>query len=219
MLLVRGQHIKIPKVYKMWFCPGGGGNWVNYLIWSWRNNKIIPGDHWHFSIPILQAADSTYKLVVNTLDHSILPPENSTDIMFGTTRAWNNLWYMNIVKNTAPNDSLQYHFSDTNLRFNLEWADIVEDPENFLQSLNSIINENIKFNSIVEQVWMQYLKSSYMPGVRGLEYLDNPMFDKMLDNIYNTQTDIKNSTRVRFQQTRDIFDSQWIKCDPRTWAC
>lgn len=216
MIIARGQFIKLEVPdYKIWFKPGGGGNWVSYLIWCWRNNTIIPGDHAHFSVPILSAVDPRYEPTLLMLAHDTVAVR--ADLVLGSNRAEHNRWYMNVAKNQVDLACLAYT-PETPDYFNLDWADIVEDPENFLRVLNSLTGESIEFNSIVEQVWKQYLNSSYPAGVRGLEYLDNPMFDIVRKTIYNKETDVVNSSQLRIQQAIEIFDSRWIKCDPTTWA-
>lgn len=216
MIVVRGQYIKIDvPEYKIWFRPGGGGNWVSYLIWCWRNNCIIPGDHAHFSVPILSSINPDYHPTMLMLKHDT--PLNRADIVLGSNRAKHNRWFMNNFKNGVGSGYQDYTYEDEEY-FDLDWADIVENPENFLQTLNSKINEEIKFNTVVEQAWMQYLEVSYPPGTRGLEYLTNPIFDIAVKNIYNTQTNKDLSIHARMQQARELFDARWIKCNPATWA-
>jgi hypothetical protein len=193
--------------------PGGGANWVNYMTWCYYYNKILPTVPLHFSNKIIRETFPEYNYLFWLQSHQI--DSTSADIVFGSRRNGLNLKINNIIKNgnsTYKPEDLA-NFDSPQLDYDLDWALIVENPEQFVKDVNQLSGYNIKFNSIVEQAFVQYLNSAYPdPLLHGDQYQNHPWiveaFEYLLKNL---------STPNLIDEAWHMIDSQWIKYYPATW--
>jgi len=193
--------------------PGGGANWVNYMTWCYYYNKILPTVPLHFSNKIIRETFPEYNYLFWLQSHQI--DSTSADIVFGSRRNGLNLKINNIIKNgnsTYKPEDLA-NFNSPQLDYDLDWALIVENPEQFVKDVNQLSGYNIKFNSIVEQAFVQYLNSAYPePLLYGDQYRNHPWimeaFECLLKNL---------STTKLIDEAWHMIDSQWIKYYPATW--
>ena len=206
---------------KLFYLPGGGGNWVNYLLWCWVNNKIIPGEHAHFGQDVLWPIEQTYGGIVALAHHD--SDWHDSDIVLGSQKMFYNWWLMNQIKNSpglifnskqiGPLADLVDNFFD--IGYNLDWTLIVENPRKFLQQLSSFLPFEIKYTPLVRHAIYQYLQSSYPKEFQGDGYRTAGVFDKEIEKITRLYTDSTLPMAERQQQAWDLFDCQWIRWDGR----
>lgn len=197
----------------IWFEPGSGANWVNYMTWCYYHNKILPTTPLHFGSDIIAATFPEYHYLFWLKSHQAEP--TSADIVFGSRRNGLNVRINNIIKNghgRYRQDQL-VNFDSPELDYNLDWALIVEDPEQFVLDVNRLGAYNIQFNSIVEQAFVQYLHSAYPdPWFHGDQYRSHPWIKQVVESALLNKSAGQNIDQVWHQ-----IDSQWIKYYPATW--
>ena len=202
----------------VWWMPGGGANWVNYMTWCYYHNKILPTVPLHFSLKIVKETFPEYDYLFWLQNHQSDPA--NADIVFGSCRNGLNLRINNIIKNgnSAYKPEELVNFNSPELDYNLDWALIVEDPEQFVKDVNRLGEYNIEFNSIVEQAFVQYLDSAYPdPLLHGDQYQTHPWiaqaFECIVQHLYLTDS----STSQKTDKAQAMIESQWVKYYPATW--
>jgi hypothetical protein len=199
--------------------PGGGANWVNYMTWCYYHNKILTDVPAHFGLTIVCETFSNYGYVYWLQHHDRDP--NDSDIVFGSQRYGINLLFNNITKNSqwtfTPGQFLTYTAPD--LDYNLDWALIVEDPEQFVKDLNCLGQYDIKFNSIVEQAFGQYLTTAYPhPLLHGDQYRGHPWIMQIFNNTLQNLIPKDISTQSqKIEAAWNMIDAQWVKYYPDSW--
>ena len=203
----------------IWYMPGGGANWVNYMTWCYYNNTILTTLPAHFSHKIVSETLPNYIYLYWLQSHQANP--NDADIVLGSTRHGINLKFNNITKNGRWFYNVEELKTFTSLRinYNLDWAKIVEDPEQFVIDLNQLSGYNIKFNSIVEQTFVQYLDTAYPhPLLRGDQYRNHPWITQIFEYIFQQLDSTESFTQSqKNDEVWNRIDSQWIKYYPSRW--
>ena len=210
---------------KVWYEPGGGGNWLCYLIWCWYNNKIIPGDHLHFAVSILIEVDKSYTHFLHLMSHQT--KWQDCDIVFGSPHYHYNRFIMNYYKNRRSWDlskpdirtlsNIPERSFDLEAQHNLDWSLLALNPPEFINQLNQFIPLKIEWNDVTRESMLQYLYSSYPEGYRGLDYRNHGIFSREIDRIHYTQTPDNYRYETRREMAWEIFDQHWVKWDPETW--
>ena len=193
--------------------PGSGANWINYMTWCYYYNKILPAVPLHFSLKIVRETFPEYNYLFWLQSHQVAP--GAADIVFGSRRNGLNIRINNIIKNGGGKYTSEelVNFDSPDLDYNLDWALIVEDPEQFVKNVNQLGGYNIEFNSIVEQAFVQYLNSAYPdPLLHGNQYQNHPWIKEVFEYAL---TDA--SSPQKTDQAWHMIDSQWIKYYPATW--
>lgn len=207
----------------VWYQPGGGGNWLCYLVWCYLNDRIIPGDHVHFGQNVLGPLESSYTHHLQLVHHDT--DWNKCKIILGSNQAHYNRCLMNLIKNVNP-DKQNYFYHTTSITnsnfkldipFNLDWSLIVVNPYQFINQLNQFLPFTIKWNDATRKAFLQYLYSSYPENFRGLNYRNNKVFSQEIDRIHYSQTSDNFSYERRREMAHKIFDQNWVKWDPNSW--
>lgn len=162
----------IIKSHGVWYPPGAGGMWLNYLVWCSRSGEIIPGDHAHFEFNYLESLNPAYMSFLGFYTHNL--EYDFATIRLGSDRAWFN-FFLNIQSKKQMSSDYDSVLNGAKLflewrqaaaECNLDWCLIFENPEQFVAQLNSITNFDVKFNSVTEQAFVQYQNSCIaMPDV------------------------------------------------------
>jgi hypothetical protein len=148
------------KKPSLWYPPGAGGMWLNYLLWCIRNNTTMPGSFDHFEYANLRRRDADYISLVEFIPHTDSP---DADIVLGSNRAWMN-FYLNIVKKKQNHPiPLVSRYTQIllcqNIKFNLEWCDIWENPEKFVHDLAQLSGYQLQYNKYARTAIEQYRQS------------------------------------------------------------
>jgi len=144
----------------IWYPPGAGGMWVNYLLWCINTKTILPGPFEHFEYVFLYRKDSRYHSLVQFKQHT---DSVDADIVLGSNRAWMN-FYLNVVKKKNMQDcpSAERYtqiLMNRNIKFNLEWCDIWEHPKKFIDDLSQLSGYKLAYNLFAQQAIEQYRQS------------------------------------------------------------
>lgn len=142
--------------------PGSGGQWINYLLWCLDRGRVLLGAFEHFEFPSMQQRDPDYVPMVEFLEHT--DSLDQADIVLGSDRAWMNFYVNLLTKKQLINDwqvSAQYvaTLQKRNIEFNLDWCDIWEQPEKFLQDLGALIGKSLPYNRVARQAIAQYSRT------------------------------------------------------------
>lgn len=149
----------------LWYPPGAGGMWLNYLVWCSKNDRIIPGDHSHFEWPYLLSIEPEYIPYFEFCSHDRV--HKTATVRLGNQQAQFNFFLNVINKKQMPQDldsliqgaKMFLEWELDSVDFNLDWCLIFENPEHFVAQLNSITIFDLEFNSAAEQAVEQYQKS------------------------------------------------------------
>jgi hypothetical protein len=87
---------------RLWYVPGSGGQWVNYLLWCLTRGRVMTGRFDHFEFPQLLQRDSDYESMVEFVEHTDDPA--TANICLGSQQAWLN-FYVNSLAKKSPTQS------------------------------------------------------------------------------------------------------------------
>lgn len=169
-------HIERPTV---WYLPGGGGNWLNYMIWCHFYERNIPGNYINFHLDTLTAIDPAYRYIIRLQLHT---NHWRTGIVgFGSHNACLNIWMNNCRKLGHSVDhkdlvmmAVNYHKSyDWDVIYNIQWHLIVTDPEFMLQCLNDSLGLKLTYTPAVQHAFQQYIDSCWPPELQGDAWKDH----------------------------------------------
>lgn len=167
---------------KLWWPQGAGGMWVNYLLWSSRQNINIGNDHVDFNYMYLKKINPEYSYSVTFARH--LEDPNQSGIRLGNHHAWFN-FYLNVcAKKVAADDILHLqnsakmilNYLSQDLDFNLDWKLIFSDPEKFIAQLNQAGNYDIALNPSAKFAFDQYRRSCWLPDLHSKEFQQSNAF-------------------------------------------
>ena len=195
------------QIPSLWYPMGAGGMWLNYAVWCGLNQKNIPGTHVHFEFLYLKSLDTTYREYFNFNRHLTRPIDSP--VRLGSDRAWLN-FFSNIIykKGHYPGWKISgpagfFEWRRQNIKCNLDWCAIFEDPEKFFEQVAKLTGYSIKLDQYTEMARKQYVQSCVnAESAEVLESWRNYIFT----NIANT-TD---SDDIRQQQVRQILNETWF---------
>lgn len=192
---------------KLWYPPGAGGMWLNYVVWCGLNRKNIPGSHVYFEFPYLKSLDSTYHVYFDFVRHVSHPMDS--DVRLGCNRAWLN-FFVNVIhkKGQYPNWELSgppgfFEWQQQNINFNLDWCLVFEDPEKFFDLVANVTGYPIKLNQYTETARQQYIQSC-------LAAESDQVHQAWRNYIFSTMTNATDSDDTRQQQVNEILTKTWI---------
>lgn len=144
--------------------PGSGGMWVNYLIWCVKHSQVISGAFEHFEFPNLLQRRPDYHSYVKFVEHTDTP--DTANIVLGSDRAWMN-FYLNLVKKKKLLDHSAWRHTETYIQriraqshqFNLDWCDIWDQPQQFMQQLSVLTGYDLPYNNIAKLAMAQYSRT------------------------------------------------------------
>lgn len=146
----------------IWYVPGSGGMWVSYLIWCVKHGQVISGAFEHFEFPNLQQKRPDYYSYLEFVEHTDDP--STADIVLGSDRAWMN-FYLNLVKKKNFEQDWQgtnffmHNLQAQDIKFNLDWCDIWENPKKFVQDLAQLSGCQLQYNQHARTAIEQYRQS------------------------------------------------------------
>jgi len=145
----------------IWYVPGSGGMWVNYLIWCVKHSQVMSGTFEHFEFPSVQQRHPDYYSCLKFTEHTDDP--NTADIVLGSDRAWMN-FYLNVIKKKQIHPTpMVTRYTQTlmcqHIKFNLEWCDIWENPKKFVQDLAQLSGYQLQYNKYACTAIEQYRQS------------------------------------------------------------
>jgi hypothetical protein len=147
---------------RIWYVPGSGGMWINYLMWCVQNRTTGSGAFDHFEFPDLEQRIPHYQSLLIFLEHTDDP--STADIVLGSNRAWMN-FYLNLIKkkNLAQDcqgvSRFMQDLQAQDIKFNLDWCDIWDNPVWFMQQLSLLTGLDLPYNYVVQEVTAQYSRS------------------------------------------------------------
>ena len=201
----------------VWYYPGAGGMWLNYLVWSGTYQHNFDGNLPRFEFPDLHVINPQYHVFLGYQDHAADP--NSGHICLGSHRAWYN-FYLNInTKKDAADDDGLYNaaihimqYRRDNIKFNLDWTLLWTSPEQFIADLNTLWPFNLKLDQYTARAIQQYQESCYYPDINLAEFQNNRLFKFWKQAIIDTETDTLLTMAQRDTQANEITHSlYWHK--------
>jgi len=160
---VNGLTVQVKKNKPhIWYVPGSGGMWVNYLIWCVQNRTTGSGAFDHFEFLDLEQRIPHYQSHLIFLEHTDDP--STADIVLGSNRAWMN-FYLNLVKKKNLVQDWQrvsrfmQGLQTQDIKFNLDWCDIWDNPVRFMQQLSLLTGFDLPYNYVVKKVMAQYSRT------------------------------------------------------------
>lgn len=169
-------HIDRPKI---WYLPGAGGNWLNYLVWSYLNDRNIEGDHLNFHFDYLREIDPKYNYVLRCWFHT--EPWHTGDLVFGSHKACLNIWINNCRKlghttSEAALTRMAIHYQNDynwNTGYSIQWHLIVTDPEFLLACINDALGLSLSYTPVVQRSIKQYIASCWPTELQGDSWKDH----------------------------------------------
>ena len=180
--------------------------WLNYALWCGLNQKNIPGSHVYFEFPYLKSLEPTYVDYFDFVQHTSRPIDS--DIRLGSNRAWLN-FFANVIhkKGRYPGWEFSgprgfFEWQQKNIKFNLDWCLVFEDPEKFFDRVAKLTGYSIKLDQYTETARQQYIQSC--------STLD---FDQVrqawCNYIFSTMTNTTDSDDTRQQTVNEILAKTW----------
>lgn len=145
---------------QLWYPPGAGGMWLNYLLWCYRVNDNFPDELASFEFPILKQQNPKYYPLIQFARH-LDDPANS-QIRLGGPYYFN--FYINLCNKKSNSISVQtanefLNYAQTNIDYNLDWGLIYRDPEQFINQLNRTAEFEITYSDPASRAVEQYINS------------------------------------------------------------
>lgn len=162
----------------LWYPPGAGGMWLNYLIWSGYTGRNIPGNHPHFELAYLKSVDKSYQAMVGFLIHT--GDWKRADIVFGDDCYYFN-FYLNLISK-KPQDNWHYSaktilsLRESNPVFNLTWSTLLANRSYFCTSLSKFLNFEFKLNSVTDYAIDQFLATMYKDNLDNYKFLSSDKY-------------------------------------------
>jgi hypothetical protein len=215
-LTVKGSWTQLPQLPKLWYPMGGGGAWLNYLIWCSLHNQSVSGDVDNFDFPVIESiinsnSEIKYQNYFQLREHSIT--WHDCEIVLGSDRAWFN-FFLNLQKKTgrSEDNGVRYQIAAQyagwirrGVQFNLEWCDIWQEPEQFLSRLKELTTLNLLFNAGAEQAFEQYRRSCVFEPESG----DLDVYQRAVRELATDQETTNDNARL--QRAREIVYTTWYR--------
>lgn len=201
---------------KIWYPPGAGGMWVNYLIWCNKNQTTVPGYPKNFDWPTLfgkpMPGDQTN---LSFMIHQTDPADSV--ICLGSSYALYNFYLnINIKKSRADKDGLYKSALNAverrkkGINFNLDWRLIWTDPEQFVSDLNTIWPFDITYNKHIDRAVKQYHASCIFPSIDNEKFQQNELFKHWHQALIDHETDVNLTMAQRHTQALEITRSMYF---------
>lgn len=213
-LIVKGSWTQIPQLPRVW-CPLGiNGAWLNYLAWCSLGNQHLdnaPAGFDHVEIESLVGGDGHYARYIQVRRQS--PSWDDCEIIFGSNRCWFNcLLNQHLPANSVQEQTYQYEVAARyagwyrrNIPFNLDWCEIWERPQRFVETFGLLIGQPLTYNSSAEQAITQYRDTCrFQPESQELVVYQRAVYDMATDQ------DITNG-EARLQRAREIVYTTWYR--------
>ncbi len=195
------------KKNTVWYMPGAGGNWLNYMLWCYLHNRTIPGNHKNFHINTLTEFCPEYHYILGVSPHQV--PWQACNVLFGSHKSALNIFITNCRKlgynpDTVVHMALLYQKTyDWSVEYNIQWHLLPTDPEAMLKLLSDILGIEISYTTAVQHAFQQYINSCWPPELQGDAWLDHP-----LTNAYIQALDMQGLPK------ETVFN-HWTKYSPR----
>jgi hypothetical protein len=192
--------ISKPLVY---YPGGGGGNWLNYVIWCGQNKSFLPGSPLEFG----NLSTKIYRYF-DFIPHADFT--KSCNIRFGSEQAYINCYINVLIKNPSwtqaePGGYIKMKNHDWD--WNLDYTKIFSDPKEFLQQLNRLTGLELKLNRFTERAFEQYYQSCPWYGMSESQLLETTWIKDSWQYCFDFRTASDNSVETRTQQAWDEVKS------------
>ena len=160
----------------IWYPPGAGGHWLNYLIWCHQHQTTVPGNPINFNWQTLHSRPMTWpETYLQFRIHNNDPADSP--IVLGSHRAWFNFFLCINTKKPQADKEGRYqsacdalNYRKRNITFNLDWRLIWTNPEQFVQDLNRTGGFDVVIDQHTTRAFEQYRASCYMPDIDSAEF-------------------------------------------------
>jgi hypothetical protein len=191
---------------KIWYPPGAGGHWLNYLIWCDQQQTTVPGNPVNFNWQTLHGRPMTWpETYLGFVTHD--PDPKDAQILLGSNRAWFNFFLCINTKKPQADKEGRYNaacealdFQKQNIPFNLDWCLIWTNPEQFVQDLNSIGGFSVTINEHTARAFEQYRASCYMPNIDNIEFRQSDLCCDWYQAVVDTEP----------EQAEEIFKNMYF---------
>lgn len=179
----------------LYYPGGGGGNWLNYLVWCSEQQTNV------LDVPKEFGATTKGYRYFRVLSHQDYT--KPADIWFGSERAYIN-YYINVVVKNPSWDKAEpggyIRMRDHVWHWNLDYAKIFFEPEGFLEQLNSVTGFNLRFDQYTKLAFEQYRESCPWWSMPESELLKTQWVTDSWRYCYEHRTNINDTVEVRTQQ-------------------
>jgi len=203
---VHNSILQQTRTRTVWYMPGGGGNWLNYLVWCYLYNQHIPGSFTNFHNDTLRNSCSDYSYILGVASHQI--SWNTCSVVFGSHRSLLNIFITNCRKlgytlDNIVNRALLFQQNyDWSVVYNIHWHLIADDHKTFLEALSDAVNHKITYTVPVQHAFQQYIDSCWPPELQGDAWLDHPLTKAYIQAL-----------EIRGLPKQTVFD-HWTKYSP-----
>jgi len=164
----------------LWYPPGAGGMWLNYLVFCTRKHRNIGNTHLNFDYTHLKSLDDEYWLVTDFARH--IDSAKSANIRLGGDDCLFN-FYLNLVIK-QPHESHKgiatFLLSSlkNNISYNLCWKSLISDFDNFACDLfKTYFNTmGLQINEFSYKAHQQYVDSCFFPSLEDKDFLNSNIF-------------------------------------------
>jgi hypothetical protein len=188
----------MPLKPSLYYPGGGGGNWLNYLIWCGLNQQNANHDILEFSLANIKENVTQYFRMIPHLQYT-----SPADVRLGSNRALINFYINVCVKNpnwtgVEPGGYIQMKKHDWN--WNLDYCDIFLDPEKFIKQLNNLTGLDLKLDPCTEFAFKQYIDSCPWTALSEQELLETTWVKDSWHYCFQHQTSSRDSIARRTNQ-------------------
>ena len=194
------------RTFTVWYMPGGGGNWLNYMVWCYLYNQNIPGNYKNFHIHTLLNSCCDYSYILGVAPHQT--PWNECSVVLGSHRSLLNLFINNCGKlgytlDNIVNRALLFQKNyDWSVGYNIQWHLIANDHKTFLEALSDVLKIKITYTVPVQHAFQQYIDSCWSPELQGDAWLNHPLTEAYIQAL-----------EIRGFPKQTVFD-HWTKYSP-----
>jgi hypothetical protein len=190
----------------VWYLPGGGGNWLNYLIWCYCYNTHIYGQWTNFHQVSLQTQQPDYRYLLGVANHD--KSWKQYKIIFGSHKSSLNMFINNCRKlgfslDNAVERALLFQTTyDWSVGYNIQWHLIANDYKTFLEALSDALRIKITYTIPVKHAFQQYINSCWPIELQGDAWLNHPLTKAYIQAL-----------EIRGLPKQTVFD-HWTKYSP-----
>jgi hypothetical protein len=194
--------------YTIWYPQGGGGMWLNYLLWCNQERTTLPGNFKTFEFTDLYPQWPNYYSFFVWTPHTAEPANSDKDCIRLGGPNWFN-FYLNLCSKKPGGHCYHYatcllNIQNINVCPNLYWQDIIQNPEKFLADLSSIVGYHIPYDTITQRAIDQYINSCPFPKLTP-EFQSSEMYTEWARAVCDV-TSIRNNDEI-FRITNAWYSS------------
>jgi len=196
----------------LYYPGGGGGNWLNYLIWCGLSQQHANHDILEFSLKNIKENVTQYFRIIPHSEYT-----SPANVRFGSNQALINFYINVCVKNpewTGAEPGGYIRMKEHDWDWNLDYTKIFLDAEGFLEQLNNLTGFNIKLDKHTKHAFDQYRQSCPWYGMTESNLLETKWVTDSWQHCFDFRTNIDDSIKIRKEQAWDEVRSCLLIIQP-----